>query len=163
MLSLIVAHDLNRGIGFDNKLLCHIKDDMKLFKDVTTFKTIVMGRKTFESIGKPLPNRKTIVLSKTCMCEHEDVFVFDSIKDVLVLDCQYGHDIIICGGSSIYEQFLPYVDRLYITEIQNTFKADSYFPQIDLENYQLTHMKYYPKDENNESGFVFKIYDKYNK
>ena len=131
MISLIAAVGNNLELGLNNKLIWNIPEDLKYFKQITTDKTIVMGRKTYESIGKPLPNRKNIVLSKKNV-KIDGVLVVNDYKDILDLQ----EDIFVIGGQSIYELFLPFADNIYLTEIEESSEADSYFPNFDRELYK---------------------------
>lgn len=122
---MIVAHDINHVIGKDNSLIWHISEDLKHFKKLTTGKNVVMGRKTYESIGRLLPNRTNIIITRDKSFELDGAKIYNSIEDMLSNES----DIIILGGSNIYEQFLEKVDILYSTEIQHEFDGDSYFPK----------------------------------
>ena len=128
MINIIVATDINGGIGKDNTLPWgRIKEDMKHFKSITTGHTVVMGRKTFESIGKPLPNRHNIVLSKSNI-NIEGVDVYNSYKDIIRLHSKNPNDdIFIIGGQSIYQLFKDLADRIYLTLINDTFDCDTHF------------------------------------
>jgi len=142
----------NRVIGKNNSLPWHIPEDLKNFKEVTLNKTVVMGRKTFDSIvsmiGKPLPNRKNIVLSRS-MQPQEGVEVC-SIQQILDLK----EDAFIIGGASIYKQFLPYVDRMYISWIKKDYEGDSLFPEFSLDNFKVIEKKDFEE-------FEFVIYERH--
>lgn len=140
MISIIVATDISRGIGKDNKLLWDIPEDLSHFKRTTLGKAIVMGRKTYESIGRPLPGRDTIVLTTNPEYSAEGVQIVGSIEEVLELNA-HGNEIMICGGAQIYEQFLPYVDRIYLTTVYSEYEADTYFPEVDWTGYRRTSLK----------------------
>lgn len=139
MLSAIVAKSRNNSIGYDNKLLWHISEDLKRFKEITTNKTIIMGRKTFESLPKILPNRKHIVLTR------DENFKVDSDMVTVVNDFIYildkfsnsEEEVFIIGGGEIYSLFLPYIKKLYLTRIYQDFVADTRFPMIDLEDWNI--------------------------
>jgi dihydrofolate reductase len=120
MISMIVAADLNGNIGYDNKLLWNLPADMKFFREKTIGHTVVMGRKTFESIGKPLPKRKNIVLSKESK-SIPDVVVCNQISDLFFVGKNHDKEYFIIGGSEIYEQFLPHTDRIYMTVVNAQF------------------------------------------
>lgn len=118
---------LNREIGRDNKLLWHLPSDLKRFKALTIGKTVVMGRKTFESIGKALPNRENIILSRDKNLKILDCKVLHSVKEVLSLG-----DIVVIGGEEIYKQFLPFTDVIELTTVFQSFEyADTHFPQFE--------------------------------
>ncbi|WP_336761293.1 dihydrofolate reductase [Paenibacillus sp. USHLN196] len=137
ILSIIVAMDENRLIGNNGKLPWHIPWDLKYFKEKTMFKNIVMGRNTYESIGKVLPNRTNIVLTSDLNFKAEGCIVVNSIDDVLQYADKSDRESFIIGGSSIYEQFIPLVDEMHINLIQHTFKGDSYFPSYDENDWDI--------------------------
>jgi dihydrofolate reductase len=129
LITLIGAIGLNREIGVKNQLLWNLPNDLKYFKEQTQGKTIVMGRKTFESIGKPLPNRKNIVLSRVPFT-HDGVEWYSMIEEVLELP---GETMII-GGSQVYKAFLPYADKIMLTIVDHKFpESDTFFPKISDE------------------------------
>lgn len=134
-ISLIAAVGKNNEIGCQNQLLWHIKEDFEWFKYHTNNKPIVMGRSTYESIGRPLKNRKNFVLSRDKNYKpHPDVTVLHSVEEVLnVLGKE--DEVMIIGGANVYEQFLPYANKLYITVIDKEFVADTYFPKVDLKEW----------------------------
>lgn len=125
-ISIICAMDKNNLIGGSGKLLWHIPEDMKWFKSQTIGKTVVMGRKTYESIGKALPNRKNIVISKS---DFAGVSVVKSPEEIFNIGGE--QEIMIIGGGSVYEYFLPYAEKLYITKINAEFEGDVWFPSIN--------------------------------
>ena len=130
MISIIVAVADNGVIGCANKLIWHLSDDLKRFKRLTTGHPVVMGRKTFDSIGRPLPNRVNIVISRDKSLDIEDVVVVNSIDGAVGL---FGTDeeIFIIGGGEIYRQSMPLADKLYLTLVHQTPEGDTYFPEID--------------------------------
>ncbi len=143
-ISLIVAHGPNGEIGLNNKLLWHIKEDLQHFKKLTLNKPIIMGRKTFESIGKALPNRINIVLTRDSQfiaenvtVIHEPNMVFDY---VLSLENEKAEDLelMICGGEEIYKIYLPYVQTLYRTLVDYKGEADAFFPEIKEGEWEVT-------------------------
>ena len=153
-INIIAAVGKNLELGKNNKLIWPIKEDLKYFKEKTINKTVVMGENTFYSIGKPLPNRKNIVLSFTKK-EIPKVLVFNNYEDVLNLQ---EDEIFIIGGASIYKLFLPYADSIYLTEIDKEEKeADCYFPNFDKSNYQKEIIK---KSKSNELEYKFVCYKK---
>ncbi len=127
-MKAIAATDRNWAIGNKGNLLCHIPGDLKYFKEKTIGKTVVMGRKTLESLpgGRPLPGRQTIVLSRN-LEKGKDFTVCRSVEEVIKA-CE-SKDAYICGGEEVYRQFAPYCDTLYITRIDEEFEADAYFPK----------------------------------
>lgn len=129
MLSLIVATDLNYGIGKDNKLLVNIPYDLKRFKDITSNHTIIMGRKTFESLPKILPNRHHIIITKNRSYKvlSDNVTVVNNIDEVLNKYLFIDEEAFVIGGANIYTQLAPYCKNFYVTQILERFEADSYF------------------------------------
>ena len=130
MITLIAACSKNRAIGKDNKLLWHLPNDLKRFKRLTTGKTVVMGRKTFESIGKPLPNRKNIILTNNKDLIIEGCEVITSISELNLIE-----DIVIIGGEQIYKIFIDLADVIELTLIDKYFDGDAFFPEIDLDKF----------------------------
>jgi len=128
MISIICAIGKNNEIGFQNKLLWDIPDDMKHFKDITTGHTVVMGQKTFESIGKPLPKRHNIIVTLDKNYKNPDCEVCYSLENVLREGKNKPEEIFIIGGGQIYRQSLPYADKLYLTIVDDSPEADTYFP-----------------------------------
>lgn len=139
-ISLIVAMDRNKCIGKNNTLPWHIPADLKYFKEKTIGKTVVMGRNTYESIGKPLPKRDNIVLSTSeefLKSHWKDVFVYGSIDHLLHFHNKKDEELMIIGGSEVYKQFLQLADKLYITHINHTFDGDTYFPEYDESDFEI--------------------------
>lgn len=132
--SIIAAIGKNRELGKDNKLIWNLKGDMKFFKDTTTGHTVIMGRKTFESLPKMLPNRHHIVLSSSNDFPSE-VEVYNSLEELKKHLDDVKDELIVIGGGSIYKKFIPYADKLYLTEIDATSEADTYFPEFDKDLY----------------------------
>ncbi|NTW27024.1 MAG: dihydrofolate reductase [Candidatus Moranbacteria bacterium] len=129
-ISIICAIAENRAIGKNNDLLWHIKEDFKFFKEKTTGHVIVMGQKTFESIGKPLPNRTTIVLSNDPTFNVEGVIVARTFDEVFVKAREIEkEEVFICGGGSVYAQTIGMADKLYLTVVKGDFDADVFFPE----------------------------------
>ena len=148
MIRLIVAYDRNRGIGKDNQLVWKQSADLKRFKDITSGKTVVMGRKTFDSIGKPLPNRNNIVLTRTKF-EIPGVNVITDIEQIT--DKEY----FVIGGSEIYNLFLNRADEIYVTIIDCEIDADCWFPKIDMDIWNIQNQEFYKKDEKNQHDYTF--------
>ncbi len=138
MLKLITAYDKNFLIGKGNYLPWNIPEDFEHFKKITKGKTMVMGDVTFKGIGKPLPGRKTIILTldKDFSFSHPDVIVMHSIEEVL--DYAKDNETIICGGATIYKLFLPYVDEMIITQINNEYEGNVYFPIWDEDLFKVS-------------------------
>jgi len=133
-VSIIAAIGANRELGKGNDLIWHFKEDMKFFKEMTTGSTVIMGRKTFQSLPKALPNRRNIVISRNKGFSADGVEVVASVKEAL--EAAKNDEIFVIGGGKIYEQFLPYADRLYLTEIDAVCDdAEVYFPKFDKKLY----------------------------
>jgi dihydrofolate reductase len=128
---MIAAIGEGRALGKNNDLLWRIPDDLKRFKTLTTGHVLVMGRKTFESIGKPLPNRTSVVVTRDGNWSHEGVVVASSIKEALKKARAIDPEVFVIGGGQIYEQALPFTDRLCLTLIDATKEADIYFPEYE--------------------------------
>lgn len=130
MISLIVAHDKNYVIGYENGMPWHLPGDLKYFKDMTMGKPIIMGRKTFESIGRPLPGRRNIVITRNDKYHAQGIETVSSLDSALAL-VKDVPEIMVIGGAQIFEQAMPLADKLYITLINHEFKGDTYFPRYD--------------------------------
>lgn len=159
MISLMVAHDPNRVIGRNNQLPWHIPEDLAYFKKHTINKAIVMGRNTFESIGRPLPKRRNIVVSRQKDLTIEGVDVVNSIEDAVKLAEEFHPEVMIIGGEQIFKTVLPTADRLYITLIHDEFEGDTYFPEYG-EGWELTSES--DRFESNGVSFTYLIFDRKN-
>ena len=147
-LSIVVAMDKNRLIGKDNKLPWHLPADLAYFKKITTGKSIVMGRKTHDSIGRPLPNRRNIVISRNSKTLITGCEVLTNIDEVLSIT-KDEDEVMVIGGASLCEQLLPQVSRLYITKIEGKFDGDVYFPEYDESDWrQVSCESHLPDDSN---------------
>ncbi|MBI4452035.1 dihydrofolate reductase [Candidatus Woesearchaeota archaeon] len=133
-VSLIAALGKNGAIGNENKLIWRIPADMKRFKELTTGKSVVMGRKTFESIGRPLPNRKNIVITSDRNYKAEGCTVVHSLDDAL--RAAGDGEVMIIGGAQIYAEFLPKADKMYLTMIEKEFEGDAYFPEYSKDEWK---------------------------
>lgn len=129
-ISLIVAMASNRAIGLNNKMPWHLSADLKKFKKITMGSPILMGRKTYESIGKPLPGRTNIIISRNIDYQQQGCLVFNSIEEAIEY-CQREQEIFVIGGATFYEAMIHVADRLYLTEINKNFEADTFFPKIN--------------------------------
>ena len=127
MISLIVAHDQNRVIGYENKMPWHLPGELKYFKEQTMGKPIIMGRKTFESIGRPLPGRKNIVITRNDSYKVDGVELAGDLEEALTI-AGNENEVMIIGGEQIFKLALPMADRLYITQIHHQFTGDTFFP-----------------------------------
>ncbi|WP_027409773.1 type 3 dihydrofolate reductase [Anoxybacteroides tepidamans] len=160
MISLIVAMDQNRIIGKDNKLPWHLPADLAYFKRVTMGHPIVMGRKTFESIGRPLPGRDNIVLTRNRSFQPEGCIVIHSIDDIQKMAAERNDEIFVIGGAELFEAVLPVADRLYITKIEAQFPGDTFFPPFQEADWCLVSSEKGPKDEKNPYDYAFLVYER---
>ncbi|WHY36955.1 dihydrofolate reductase [Bacillus velezensis] len=161
MISFIFAMDENRLIGKDNDLPWHLPDDLAYFKKVTTGHTIVMGRKTFESIGRPLPNRRNIVVTSRDESSFPGCITADSAEEVLKLILA-DEECFVIGGAQLYSALFPYADRLYMTKIHHVFEGDRFFPEFNEDEWELTSRKQGVKDEKNPYDYEYLVYEKKN-
>lgn len=161
MLAAIWAQDESGLIGKDAQLPWYLPADLRYFKEKTLHHTIVMGRKTFEGMGgRPLPHRKTIVLTRDENYQNEQVLVMHSKEDVLSYAEQQEDIVWITGGSLIYREFIPYCDELYRTVIEGNFQGDTYFPEIDWHDWKLVDSQSGIIDEKNSYSHRFERYQK---
>jgi len=158
IVSHLVAVSKNNVIGKDNDLPWKLKRDLLHFKEYTTNKTILMGRKTFESIGKPLPNRTNFVISKTIK-SIDGASVFTNMQDA-VDSVPEGEEVVIIGGGYIFRESLGYFNKLVLTEVDCEINGDVFYPEIDLTDWDLESSVDYEKDEENEYDFSVKTYIK---
>ena len=153
MISIIVAIAENHAIGKNNDLLWHIPADLKRFKKITLGHSIIMGKRTYESLPKgPLPDRKNIVISDDEEDHFQDCTMVHSIEEALAL-IMLGEETFIIGGASIYRQFFLHADRLYLTVVHKDFEGDVFFPEIDFRDWQLLSQEDFPFDE--QLGFSY--------
>jgi len=162
--SMIVAASENNVIGVNNSLPWRLSGDLKLLKTITMGHILLMGRKTFESIGRPLPGRVNIVLtSSEKKSEHENLFFCSSVAEahklIEVLD---QNEVFIFGGSSVYEKFLPLVSKLYLTRVHTTIEGDTFLPEINWSEWKLLESRPFEKDEKNNFSWTFETYQKKN-
>jgi len=142
-ISMIVAYGNNWEIGLDNQMLWHISEDFKNFKAITSGHHILMGRKTFESIGKPLPNRTSLVLSNSGF-NYDGVDTFNDVQEAFNFARKNAEEeLFIIGGANIYETLFPYVDKMYLSEVDYEGKADAFLKPIDFSNWELLEEKEY--------------------
>lgn len=159
MLSIIVAVAENNVIGKDNKLIWYLPEDLKRFKKLTTGHTIIMGRKTFESLGRVLPNRKHVILCNEMELNIEDENV-EVLEDISMLK-QYidsTEENFIIGGATIYKLLLPYANKIYLTLIHEKFEGDVFFPEIDEREWKIVETEKGLKDEKNPYDYEYITY-----
>jgi len=164
-IAMIWAMSQNRVIGRDNKLPWHLPNDLKYFKRVTTGKPVIMGRKTYESIGRPLPNRTNIVVTRDTGFEAAGVKVVHSLDEAIDLAeadtvINGGEEVIVMGGAEIYAQALPRADRLYLTLVHAEVDGDAYFPEIDLNGYREMAREDYPAEGPNPYDYSFLVLER---
>ena len=159
IISLIAAMDVNRVIGQDGRIPWHLPDDMKWFREQTLGKPVIMGRKTFESIGRPLPGRTNIILTRSADFHAEGVLVAHSLEQALDF-ASAEEEVMIIGGSTIYELALPRADRLYMTYVENAGEGDAWFPEFDIERWRVIDSEQHAADEKNHSNYRFVTYQK---
>ncbi len=155
MLTLIAAASENNALGKDNDLVWHLPDDFKRFKALTSGHYIVMGRKTFESFPKPLPNRTHVIITRQKdYTVPEGCIVANSLKNAIEL-CPESEEIFIIGGGQIYKQSIGIADKIELTRVHTTVEADAFFPEIDEDIWEVIQSEYHPKDEKHEHDFTY--------
>ena len=159
MLSIIVARASNNVIGKNNSLIWHLPEDLKRFKALTTGHTIIMGRKTFESLGRILPNRKHVILCNDMEMNINDDRV-EVLEDISMLDKYINseEENFIIGGATIYRLLMPYANKMYITEIDQEFDGDVSFPEINKEEWKVIDIEKGLKDEKNPYDYNYVTY-----
>ncbi len=159
-ISIIVAIAENGAIGKDGDLLWHISEDLKHFKKITTGHTVVMGRKTWESLPiKPLPNRRNIVLTNNKNYIAEGAEVFFSVEGILE-SCKKEEEIFCMGGGMLYKEMLPLCNTLYLTQVSGNFDADTFFPEINFDEWRETFREEHPITESCPYSFAFVNYER---
>lgn len=164
-LALIVAYAQNRVVGIENRLPWHLPEDLKYFKQVTTGKAVIMGRKTYESIGRPLPNRLNIVISQNPNFSAQGVEVVASLQTAIDRAREYNQangqdEVMVIGGAAIYNLALPLADKLYITLVHAEVAGDAYFPEVSLADWQLLDQQDHQPSEKNPYPYSFMVYQK---
>ena len=158
-LSIVVAMDDNRLIGSKNQLPWHLPADLAYFKKLTTGKSILMGRKTYDSIGRPLPNRRNIVITRNSNISIPGCEVVSSIDHALELTKE-DPEVMVIGGASLCEQLLPKINRLYITKIDGEFEGDVFFPKYDDFDWREVSCEAHSKDNSNAYSYKFIVLDR---
>ncbi len=160
MFTIIAAAAENNALGKDNEMVWNLPDDYKRFRDLTTGHTIILGRKTFESLVKPLPNRKHIIITRqNNYSAPEDCVVVSSLKKAMSL-CVANQEHFVIGGGEIYKQAIDFVDKIELTRVHTEVEADAFFPEIDLKKWKLIKEEYHPKDEKHKFDFTYLTYVK---
>ncbi len=161
MISLIVAIAQNNAIGKDNDLLWHISEDLKYFKRTTNKRTVVMGRKTWESLPfKPLKNRRNIVVSSQKDYLIEGAELFESVDKVFESLQSESDEVFCIGGASLYKALLPKADKLYITRVYKDFDADVFFPEIDTQLWEIKRLSPMLYDKKEDVNFRFEVWER---
>jgi len=164
-ISIIVAKAKNDVIGKDNQLIWRLSSDLKLFKKITSGHHIIMGRKTYESVGKPLPNRVSVVISRNKNFALPDghIVVHSLEEAIQVCIGKHLNQVFIIGGAEIYKQAIKIADELLVTQVDASPEGDAFFPFINPEKWQIISTEHYEKDQNNEHNFDFVIYKRITK
>jgi dihydrofolate reductase len=157
MIKIIVAMSKNRVIGNNNELIWKLSSDLKRFKELTTGHPVVMGRKTYESIGRPLPNRRNIIITRNSEYEIEGCETVSSLEEALLLT---GSNCFIIGGGEIYKQSLELADKIYLTLVHHEFEGDTQFPELGTE-WATIDTKDFTADEKNQYDYSFIEYERY--
>ena len=155
-LSLIIAIDKNGLIGNKGTLPWHLPEDLKRFKKITMGHPIIMGRKTFESIGRVLPGRRNIVVTRNSEWRHPDVTVVHSLEEALTA-VQGEDEAFIIGGAELFKATIKDIQKIYLTEIHESFEGDVYLPELDLASWRTIHSEEFPKDGNTPYAYRFRI------
>lgn len=154
MVTFVVAAAENNAIGKDNQLLWKLPTDLKHFKTITSGSTVIMGRKTFDSMGKPLPNRRNIVITRNPDLKIDGAEVTQSLEAALKL-CKDEAEVFVIGGAEIYKAALNRTDKIYLTRVHQNFDGDAFFPELDLDKWVETAREYHKPDEKNPIPFSF--------
>ena len=158
-VSLVVAAAKNNVIGREGELPWHLPDDLRHFKRLTTGKPIIMGRRTFESIGRPLPDRHNIVMTRDPDYAAAGCDVVTSVSDALKLAGD-DSEVMVIGGGQVYRDFLPRAGRIYLTRVQAEIDGDTYFPEIDASDWQLVSSEHHDADEKHAYAFEMMVFER---
>lgn len=158
-VSLVVAAAKNNVIGRGGELPWHLPDDLRHFKRLTTGKPIIMGRRTFESIGRPLPDRRNIIMTRDPDYAAAGCDVVSSVNDALDLAGD-GTEVMVIGGGLVYRDFLPRADRIYLTRVQAEIEGDTHFPEIDASEWQLVSSEHHAADEKHAYAFEMMVFER---
>lgn len=160
MITAVVAMGQKNEIGAENQMLWHLPNDLKHFKEITIGHPVIMGRKTYESIGKALPNRTNIVISRRKDWFEEGILIVGSVKEALKFARKIDENIFILGGGNIYQQTMEFTDRLEVTLVDASLKADTFFPEIDPKIWHQTQEECHETDERHAYGYCFQTYER---
>ncbi len=160
MISLIVAMDEQRGIGIDNHLPWHLSDDLKRFRKLTMGHHLIMGRKTYDSIGRPLPGRRMIVLTRNENLVLKDVEISLSLSHAMKLaQSRFDNEIFIAGGGEVFQEALPIANRIYLTQVHAELACDVFFPKFDFSDWVEVSRQFAPADDRNPYASTYKVLD----
>jgi dihydrofolate reductase len=159
-LSLIVAMAQNRVIGQNKQMPWHLSADLKKFKQITMGSPIIMGRKTFEAIGRPLPGRENIIVSRNRDYTVENCTVCLSVDEAINRCCQQDREVFVIGGATLYQQTMQQADRLYLTQIHRDFVGDTYFPEIDQSQWMIQEQSIVENDPDVDFSYSFIVMEK---
>ncbi len=157
MIIMIAAAAENNALGKNNELVWHLPNDFKRFKSLTTGHHIIMGRKTFESFPKPLPNRTHIVITRQKDYKPEGCIVVNSLEKAIAI-CPKEEDSFIIGGGEIYNLAIPFSDKIELTRVHHNFEADAFFPEINPDEWEMTQAEFQPKDEKHLFDYTYQTY-----
>ena len=157
MISIIAAEDENGVIGRNNQLIWHLPADLKRFKQLTMGHHMIMGRKTFDSIGKALPGRTTVIITRQKDFKKEHSLVADSLKKAIEL-CKNDHEIFIIGGAQIFKEVISLTDKIYLTQVHHSFEGDVFFPELKTDEWKIISREDHEADEKNKYAYSFVDY-----
>jgi dihydrofolate reductase len=168
ILSFVIAFGKNRGLGFGNKLPWNLPDDLKRFKEITRGHTVIMGRKTYDSLGRSptgepmgrlLPERKNIIITRDTSYKVDGATIAHSIEEAIE-EVKNEDEAFVIGGAEILKLALPYVDKMYLTHVDAEVEADSFFPEINWEEWKTVSEEFHPKDDRHLYDFTYRVYEK---
>ncbi|WGK65497.1 dihydrofolate reductase [Croceiramulus getboli] len=162
MITIIAAAGEDNALGKNGDLVWHLPDDFKRFKRLTTGHHIIMGRKTWESFPKPLPERIHVVITRNADYKAEEAIVVHDLESALAF-AKADQNVYIIGGGEIYKQALAYATHMELTRVHGTFEADAYFPEFSEEDWELVHDEFHPKDDKHDYAFTYLTYRKKSK
>ena len=158
-ITLIVAASENNAIGINNQMPWHLPNDFKYFKRNTIAHSVLMGRKTFDAIGKALPDRRNIVITRNADFQGEDIDVANSIQEAL-LYCRDEREVFIIGGANIYQQALPLANKVLLTRVHTTIQGDAFFPELSPEEWDLVSSEAHQADDKHAFDYTFEVYNR---
>ncbi|MBI2649753.1 type 3 dihydrofolate reductase [Candidatus Woesearchaeota archaeon] len=159
IISLIVAMDENKLIGYKNKLPWNLPSELRYFRETTKHKPVIMGRKTYESIGRPMPERLNIIITRDENYKADGCLVVNSKEDAIKA-AKGINEIMVIGGAEIYKLFLPIANRLYITKVHGKFKGDTYFPEFNEDEWVKAKEKFVEKDNENKYSYTIMVLER---